>query len=59
MKQRIDFSERYKPLSIDMTAVRSFFKKFRSVVDDETAFWDAIEAMSETIVHEYEMNEFD
>lgn len=42
-----------------MTAVRSFFKKFRSVVDDETAFWDAIEAMSETIVHEYEMNEFD
>lgn len=59
MKQRIDLSERYKPLSIDMTAVRSFFKKFRSVVDDETAFWDAIEAMSETIVHEYEMNEFD
>ena len=59
MKQRIDLSERYKPLSIDMTAVRSFFKMFRSVVDDETAFWDAIEAMSETIVHEYEMNEFD
>ena len=42
-----------------MTAVRSFFKKFRSVVEDENAFWDAIEAMCETIVHEYEMNEFD
>jgi len=42
-----------------MVAVRSYFQKFRALVNDENAFWDAIEAMTETIVHEYEMCEYD
>jgi len=56
---RKELSEKYRPLAIDITAVREFFQRFRTVVNDETMFWEAIEAMTDTIVHEYEMCEYD
>jgi len=51
--------QKYRPLAIDLNAVRLFFQKLRSIVDDEGSFWDAIETMIEIIMHEYETSQYD
>lgn len=42
-----------------MAAVRLFFKKLRTVIDDERNFWDSVETMIEIIMHEYETSNYD
>ena len=56
---RKELDQKFSPLAIDILAVRKYFEKFRALVNDENLFWDSIEAMSETIWHEFETSEYD
>ena len=57
--QRSELAQKYTFLSIDNQAAKDYFQKLKTVINSENEFWGAIETMSDVILHEFEISNYD